>query len=161
MNISKKKQTRLQVSANVFIKIWLNFKENLNDGYLAVVSYLSYEKPEIIWDFQGVYKEPSGMNGGNRRRCSMKKGVLRNFAKLTEKHLRQSLFFNKVVNFIKKEIQAQVFFCEFCEISKNTFSYRTPPVGVSETTKLMRNYEKLKYLTYCTLHKVLTICIVF
>ena len=29
-------------------------------------------------------------------------------------------------NFIKKETLAQVFACEFCEISKNTFFYRTP-----------------------------------
>ena len=29
-------------------------------------------------------------------RCSIKKGVLRNFAKFTGKHLCQSLFFNKV-----------------------------------------------------------------
>ena len=28
----------------------------------------------------------------------------------------------KACNFIKKEILAQVFSCEFCEISKNTFS---------------------------------------
>ena len=28
---------------------------------------------------------------------------------------------------------AQVFSCEFCEISKNTFSYRTPPVAASAT----------------------------
>ena len=57
--------------------------------------------------------------------CSMKKGVLRNFTKFTGKHLRQSLFFNKIAgkacNFIKKETLAQVFSCEFCEISKNTF----------------------------------------
>ena len=29
-------------------------------------------------------------------------------------------------NFIKKETLAQVFFCEFCKILKNTFFYRTP-----------------------------------
>ena len=29
-------------------------------------------------------------------------------------------------NFIKKETLAQVFPCEFCEISKSTFFYRTP-----------------------------------
>ena len=34
-------------------------------------------------------------------------------------------------NFIKKETLAQVFSYEFCEISKNTFSYRTPPVAAS------------------------------
>ena len=60
----------------------------------------------------------------SHQRCSLKKGVLRNFAKLTGKHLCQSLFFNKVAgaacNFIKKETLSQVFSCEFCDISKNT-----------------------------------------
>ena len=32
---------------------------------------------------------------------------------------------------LEKETLAQVFSCEFCEISKNTFSYRTPPVVAS------------------------------
>ena len=57
-----------------------------------------------------------------------KKGVLRNFAKFTEKHLCQVLFFTKVAglgpracNSFNKETLAQVFSCEFCEISKNTF----------------------------------------
>ena len=50
----------------------------------------------------------------SHRRCSVRKGALRNFAKITGKHLCQSLFF-------KKETLAQVFSCEFCEISKNTF----------------------------------------
>ena len=55
-----------------------------------------------------------------------KKGVLRNFTKFTVKYLCQSLFFNKVAvevacNFTKKETLVQVFSCEFCKISKNTF----------------------------------------
>ena len=33
----------------------------------------------------------------------------------------------KACNFIKKESLAQVFSCEFCRISKNTFFNRTPP----------------------------------
>ena len=33
----------------------------------------------------------------SHKRCSVKKGVLRNFAKFTGKHLCQSLFFNKVL----------------------------------------------------------------
>ena len=41
-----------------------------------------------------------------------KKGVLRNFAKITGKDLCQSLCFNK------KETLAQVFSCELCEISE-------------------------------------------
>ena len=69
----------------------------------------------------------------NHQRYSMKKVVLRNFAKFTGKHLCQSLFLNKVAGLrpailLKKR---QVFSCEFCEISKTTFSYRTPPVAAS------------------------------
>ena len=63
----------------------------------------------------------------SHRRCSVKKGALRNFAKLTGKDLCQSLFFNKVaglwlVTLLKKETLEQAFLCEFCEISKNIFS---------------------------------------
>ena len=65
-----------------------------------------------------------------------KKSVLRNFVEFTGKHLCQSLFLNKVVgNFITKEAMAHVFSCNFCEISKNTFSYRTPPVAASLNKK--------------------------
>ena len=63
------------------------------------------------------------------------KNVLRNFTKFTGKHLCQSLFFNKVAdsacNFIKKETLAQAFSYEFCEVSKNTFFYRTPLLAAS------------------------------
>ena len=62
-----------------------------------------------------------------------KKIFLRNLAKFTAKHLWQSLFFNKVAGLIEKETLAQVFSCEFCQISKNTFSYRTPPMAASDT----------------------------
>ena len=65
-----------------------------------------------------------------------KKVVLRNFAKFTGKHVYQSLFLIKLpeaCNFIKKETMAQMFSCEFCEISRNTFSYRAPPVAASES----------------------------
>ena len=93
--------------------------------------------------FQGVGKGGLGTNGLNRkwrhfltrnilrkvftrfrsrhRRCSVRKGVLKNFAKFTGKNLCQSLFFNKVAGLSKKETLGQVFFCEFCETAKNTF----------------------------------------
>ena len=61
---------------------------------------------------QYLYKQRS-----NHRRCSVRKGVLKNFAKFTGKHQCQSLFFNKVkgldLQLIKKE--TLVFSCEFCE----------------------------------------------
>ena len=48
-----------------------------------------------------------------------------------------SLFFNEVAGLmpatlLQKETLAQVFSCEFCEISKNTFSCRTPLATASE-----------------------------
>ena len=60
----------------------------------------------------------------SHRTCSLRKSVLRYFAKFTGKHMCQSFYFNKVAdqacNFIKIQILAQVFSCEFSKISKNT-----------------------------------------
>ena len=92
-----------------------------------------------------------------------KRGVLGNFIKFTGKHLCQSLVFNNVAglrpqacNFIKKETLAQVFSCEFCNISKNTFSYRTPLVTASRpsffclsTQKHNKNLALLIITTSC------------
>ena len=50
-----------------------------------------------------------------------KKSVFRNFPKLIGKHLCESQVQAQAWNFIKKETQAQVFSCEFCEISKHAF----------------------------------------
>ena len=54
------------------------------------------------------------------RRCSVKKVFLKNL---------------QACNFIKKETLAQVLSCQFCKSSKNTFSYRTPPVAASVNRK--------------------------
>ena len=70
----------------------------------------------------------------SRQEVICEKSVLRNFKKFTGKHLCWNLFFNKVsglrpATFLKKETLAQVLSCEYCEISKNTFCYRTPAVA--------------------------------
>ena len=43
------------------------------------------------------HKSP-GIVRSSQQRCPVRKCVLKNFAKLTGKHLRQSLFFNKVAS---------------------------------------------------------------
>ena len=43
-------------------------------------------------------------------------------------------------NFVKKEALVQVFSSEFCEISMNTFSYRTPPVAASDDLETAISY---------------------
>ena len=54
------------------------------------------------------------------------KGILRNFANFTGKHLCQGFFV------IKKATLPQVFSCKFCKIFKNSFFRRTRPVAASE-----------------------------
>ena len=71
------------------------------------------------------------------------------FAKFTGKHLYECLFFNKVAgdacNFIKKETLAQVFSCEFCEISKNNVftehlqTSASKDTGITSVRKIFEN----------------------
>ena len=82
----------------------------------------------------------------SHQRSSMKKGVLKNFAKFTGKHLCRSLFFNKVTGLspaamLIKETLVQVFSCEFCKISENTFLQNT-------SGRLLLNFfmTKISYL---------------
>ena len=85
--------------------------------------------------------------GGNSQRCSVKKVFLKISQNPQENTcarvsfliklqasacLHQASGIRHVCNFIKKQILAQVFSCEFCEIFKNTIFYRTPPVAASE-----------------------------
>ena len=58
--------------------------------------------------------------GSSRQEVFSEKGVLRNFTKFTGKHLCRSLFLNKVAG-----LRPAFLLSEFCEISKNTFPYRT------------------------------------
>ena len=61
------------------------------------------------------------------------RGCSINFTKFTGKHLCQRLFFNKVAaTLLKNGLWNRCFPVKFCEISKNTFFYRTPLVAASE-----------------------------
>ena len=53
-----------------------------------------------------------------------KRAVLRNFANYSGQHVCWSLL-------LIKKTPTQVFSFEICEIFKNTFFYRTPPVNAS------------------------------
>ena len=63
-------------------------------------------------------------------RCSVKKGVLRNFAKFTEKHMCQRLFFNKVAglrpaNLLKKSLWHKCFPVNFAKFLRSPFFQNT------------------------------------
>ena len=92
------------------LRFWLK----LIDGFCIII----YNSPFITID--------TAIIRSSRLVVFCKKSVLMNFAKFTWKHLRFSLVLNEAADpqsltLSKKEISAQIFFCEFCEISRNTF----------------------------------------
>ena len=92
-------------------------------------------------------------NWGSYQRCSIKKGILKNFAKFTGKHLCQSLFFNKVVeqnfNLFKKETLAQVFSCEFCKFLRTPFLQNTSGGCFCRLYLLVISSIKTLFWKYC------------
>ena len=75
-------------------------------------------------------------------RCSVKKVFLEISQNSQKTRVPETLFQQscrpKSCNSIMKEPLAQVFSCEFCKISKNSFFYRTPPVTASSSPKQTR-----------------------
>ena len=71
------------------------------------------------------------MDKSSCRRCSVRKGVLRNFAKFAGKHLCQSLFFNKVADLrpatlLKKRLWHRCFSVKFVKFLRTPFLQNTP-----------------------------------
>ena len=96
------------------------------------------EQPKCLcsWSHEGVYFMYTSTylgcakNRSSHRICSVKKGVLRNFAKFTRKHLYQSLFFNKViglrlVTLLKKKLWRRCFRMNFSEFLRTPFLQNT------------------------------------
>ena len=75
--------------------------------------------------------DPDKAHGrSNRPEVFYKKGVLKNVAIFTEKHLRQSLFFNKVAGlgpaaFLKKKLWHRCFPVSFATFKEHLFSQNT------------------------------------
>ena len=114
-----------------------NFSQNENNKNIRKVAHCFISTP-LVFKLQNEFLKFSDTCGSwsspktdrsSHQSCSVKKGVLRNFAKIHRKTSVPESLFNKVegavCNFIKKLTLAQVLSCEFCEISKNTFSGNT------------------------------------
>ena len=88
--------------------------------------FISWFRNFVIYKMVHFYtqKQPS-------ERCSVRKGVLRYFAKLKGKHLCKSLFFNKVTglpefyNFVKKKLWHRCLSVNFVKFLRTTFSQNT------------------------------------
>ena len=158
-----KKETLVQVFSCEFCEIFMNiyFEEHLGttaSGFMFFIFLKPYS-----------YNSTTTSNHNNMTcmqdhftqsitlswiRCSVKK-VFLELSQNLQKNTCASLFFQpQACNFFKKETLAKLFSFEFCEISKNTFSYRTPPVAAFKNHQNEQKKDK-KSLTITFLIKVL------
>ena len=128
--ISRETVTKVQIKH--ILNRWMQFQNIAYSWELQQIRYLLHVRkitekpPSILLIF--IYPlcfTLFRMHRSNRPEVFFKKCVPRSFAKFTEKHLCQRLFFSKVAGpwratLLNKRLW-QAFSCEFCEISNNTF----------------------------------------
>ena len=98
--------------------------------YCSILLTIDYQQCIVVGPFASCSKASEAVV----QRCSAKKVFLRISQNSQENTCTRVSFLIKLqaCNFIKKETLTQVFSCEFCKISQNTFLYRTPLVAASE-----------------------------
>ena len=85
---------------NTFHDEFIKFKQDVNDALnnLKIKCQISIENSSNYGGKIEALETERESKMKMKKECSLTKGVLRNFAKCTGKHLRQSLFSNKVVD---------------------------------------------------------------
>ena len=98
---------------------------------------------------EGLSGRENKSKRSSRLQMFFKKGVLKNFANFIGKHLCRSLFLLKLQTLrlatLLKRDSNTVFSCKTCEIFKNTFPYRIPPVAASEANQLEKIGQKIVF----------------
>ena len=77
----------------------------------------------------------------SHQRCSIRKGIFRNFAKFTGKHLCQSIFFNKVAGLrpatlLKKRLWHRCFPANFAKFLRTPFLQNTSLFSYSSVSSI-------------------------
>ena len=123
--------TEVFCEKKLFLKVLLNSQENNCARVSFLIKVLLYLR-KVLWKPISVSWKASHsqnflhwnyvvpFNRSSRLDVFCKEGFLRNFAKFTGNQLEKP----EACNFIKIETLVQVFSFEFCETSKNSFSYR-------------------------------------
>ena len=128
------------------LKRWLKVdKTSLKN--LAVWRFLKY-----VWPFFNIVHEKLMLNHSNRgshQKCSVKKGVLKNFSIFTEKHLCWSLFLIKLQVFraaalLKRDSNTGFFLWILPNFQKHLF-WRTPVNGCLYQRKTCRKNKAINY----------------
>ena len=84
------------LSAIIFFQNTLSQK---NDLHIFLYIFFLFNFSVAVLEIKSQYVVIEVSTEAVARRCSFKKGILRNFAKFTGKHLRQGPFFNKIAGF--------------------------------------------------------------
>ena len=127
-------------------KLWTGFThcfgvsivdfEQLNTDWEESVTYyicdkegcslINYYQWNLLYSVTSKNLENTTLYRSSRPEVFCEKGVLRNFAKFTGKHLCHR------VSFLKKGLWYRCFpTCKYYKVSKNTYSYRTPSLAAS------------------------------
>ena len=108
-------------------------KERLRHRYFLVNIAKYLRTPDLkkilerlLLDLSKFHHRNSRAKRSNDLRCFLKKGILRNFAKLARKHLCQSLFFNKVAGLspaalLKKKLWHRCFPVNFAKFLRTSY----------------------------------------
>ena len=109
------------------IKLFFPYKNIFSANNVYFVKNIYFFKKKFFYQLSFATNEKP------YPKCSIKKMFLEILQNPQENNYARVSFLIKLqastCNFIKMETLAQVFFCELCEISKSTFSDRTPSVA--------------------------------
>ena len=121
---------------------------------MFILSYLwlVLQSYEIPWNWLMEKPKKSLFTENSQKQPSevfCKKGVLANFAKFLRKFLRQSLFFNKVAGYWKRDSGTDVFLWILRNFEEHVFYRTTPSDCFSNIIDLSKDVRE-KFLTYHT-----------
>ena len=116
---------------NFFLQSVLYLSSFAGTLNMEILCFRNVEHPKIAQFVPGIknqifYNIKNRQHRSSHRRCSVKKGVLRNFAKFTGKHLCQRLFCNSLQPYLKIVSGTDVLLWILRNFWEHFF-YRTPP----------------------------------
>ena len=103
---------------------------NSNSFIESLCCFISRRSLSITHHLRLWTQSSQKQSRSSHRRCYLRKGFLRNFAKFTGKHLCQSLFFNKVAGLrpatvLKKRLWHTCFLVNFAKFLRTSFLRNT------------------------------------
>ena len=125
---------RVLPTCNFSCQIWVT---SVLQEYLILICA---KKTTPIYQKKNRYSKFSPTSRSSQQRCSIKKGVLKNFAKFIGKHLCQSVFFNEVAGLrpatlLKKSHWHRCFPVNFATASVHYVSLLTNHISYKNASK--------------------------